>query len=220
MNFHVITIFPEICQAYTDASVLGRAQKTEKGKGSKVRGRKLAVDYYNPRDFAGDLRSPVNFKNQLVVSNSTAQGIDRYGKLPQTREVFSRWLTTQAQMNQTGSRYSLRYAEVPLYVDFLIDAKDRSIWVGDFITISHDVLTTPQGERDARRRWLVIEAEEVEAGHAQRLLCVDITLDGLIYLITENGIGTYTRELFDARNAFIADNAGLNPDGSLGATIG
>lgn len=54
MHFHVITLFPEVCQAYTDASVLGRAQKTDKGKGAKVRGKKIAVSYYNPRDFATD----------------------------------------------------------------------------------------------------------------------------------------------------------------------
>ncbi len=52
MNFHVITLFPEICEAYTNASVLGRAQKTEKGKGAKHRGKKIEVKYYNPRDFA------------------------------------------------------------------------------------------------------------------------------------------------------------------------
>jgi len=52
MNFHVITLFPEVCKAYTDASVLGRAQKTEKGKGAKVRGKKISVEYYNPRDFS------------------------------------------------------------------------------------------------------------------------------------------------------------------------
>jgi tRNA (guanine37-N1)-methyltransferase len=54
MHFHVITLFPEVCRAYTDASILGRAQKTEKGKGAKVRGKKMTVCYYNPRDFATD----------------------------------------------------------------------------------------------------------------------------------------------------------------------
>lgn len=52
MNFYVITLFPDVCRAYTDASVLGRAQKTEKGKGAKVRGKKISVSYYNPRDFS------------------------------------------------------------------------------------------------------------------------------------------------------------------------
>jgi len=62
MNFHVITIFPDVCQAYTDASVLGRAQKTFKGKGAKVRGKKISVDYYNPRDFATDKHKKVDDK--------------------------------------------------------------------------------------------------------------------------------------------------------------
>ncbi len=51
MNFHVITLFQEVCEAYTNASVIGRAQKTEKGKGAKHRGKKIEVKYYNPRDF-------------------------------------------------------------------------------------------------------------------------------------------------------------------------
>lgn len=60
MNFHVITLFPEVCEAYTSASILGRAQKTEKGKGAKVRGKKLSVSYYNPRDFATDKHHKVD----------------------------------------------------------------------------------------------------------------------------------------------------------------
>lgn len=62
MNFHVITLFPDMCRAYTDASVLGRAQKTEKGKGAKVRGKKIAVEYYNPRDFSTDKHKKVDDK--------------------------------------------------------------------------------------------------------------------------------------------------------------
>ncbi|MEM9336783.1 MAG: tRNA (guanosine(37)-N1)-methyltransferase TrmD [Patescibacteria group bacterium] len=60
MHFHVITIFPEICKAYTDGSVLGRAQKTEKGKGAKVRGKKIDVRYYNPRDFSKNKHKKVD----------------------------------------------------------------------------------------------------------------------------------------------------------------
>jgi tRNA (guanine37-N1)-methyltransferase len=60
MNFHVVTLFPDVCRAYTDASVLGRAQKTEKGKGAKVRGKKIAVSYYNPRDFATNKHKKVD----------------------------------------------------------------------------------------------------------------------------------------------------------------
>lgn len=60
MQFHVITIFPEVCEAYTSASVLGRAQKAEKGKGAKVKGKQIDVAYYNPRDFATDKHKKVD----------------------------------------------------------------------------------------------------------------------------------------------------------------
>lgn len=49
-------------KAYTDASVLGRAQKTDKGKGAKVRGKKISVSYYNPRDFAAGTHKKVDDK--------------------------------------------------------------------------------------------------------------------------------------------------------------
>lgn len=39
---------------------MGRAQKTEKGKGAKVRGKKISVSYYNPRDFATDKHKKVD----------------------------------------------------------------------------------------------------------------------------------------------------------------
>jgi tRNA (guanine37-N1)-methyltransferase len=60
MNFHVITLLPDVCEAYTSASVLGRAQKTLKGKGSKVKGKKITVNYYNPRDFTKDKHKKVD----------------------------------------------------------------------------------------------------------------------------------------------------------------
>ncbi|MFT7644819.1 MAG: tRNA (guanine37-N1)-methyltransferase [Candidatus Paceibacteria bacterium] len=60
MNFHIITLFPDVCQAYTDASVLGRAQKTDKGMGAKVRGKKISISYYNPRDFANNKHNKVD----------------------------------------------------------------------------------------------------------------------------------------------------------------
>ena len=60
MHFHVITLFPEVCEAYTNASILGRAQKVEKGKGAKVRGKQIDVSYYNPRDFSTDKHHKVD----------------------------------------------------------------------------------------------------------------------------------------------------------------
>lgn len=62
MHFHIITLFPEVCAAYTEAGVLGRAQKTDKGRGAKVRGKKIAVSYYNPREYTTDKHRKVDDK--------------------------------------------------------------------------------------------------------------------------------------------------------------
>jgi tRNA (guanine37-N1)-methyltransferase len=62
MHFHVITLFPDICKTYTDASVLGRAQKTVKGKGAKQKGKKIGVTYYYPRDFSKNKHNKVDDK--------------------------------------------------------------------------------------------------------------------------------------------------------------
>ena len=44
LTFHIITLFPESVRAYLDASILGRAQEHKK----------IAIKYYNPRDFTED----------------------------------------------------------------------------------------------------------------------------------------------------------------------
>ena len=50
MHFHVVTIFPEVCKAYTNASMLGRAQKSKK----------IKVSYYDPRSFSKDKHKKVD----------------------------------------------------------------------------------------------------------------------------------------------------------------
>ncbi len=60
MHFHIITLFPEVCKPYTDASILGRAQKKEKGKGAKHVGKKIEVKYYDPRSFTKDKHNRVD----------------------------------------------------------------------------------------------------------------------------------------------------------------
>jgi tRNA (guanine37-N1)-methyltransferase len=43
-----------------ETGVLGRAQKTDKGKGAKVKGKKIQVSYYNPRDYSKDKHRKVD----------------------------------------------------------------------------------------------------------------------------------------------------------------
>jgi hypothetical protein len=206
----------DIVQVFTDGGniIAGSAKIVEYPK------QRLNVVnfYFNPRDFAGDLDDPTNFANLTQVINGTTSAPEQYGNIIQTRNIFSVWLGSNATTGQTAARLSLRYADVPLFLTCYVDAKDRSIWVGDYVTVETPLIQTTQGLNE-RRRYLVVEAEEVIPGHTIHYELADVTLDGRIFVITENGVGTYTPELLESGLFFISDNDGLNSDGTRGATI-
>jgi tRNA (guanine37-N1)-methyltransferase len=52
IRFHLITLFPEACDAYLNASILGRARKEKK----------IHVDYQSPRDFVANKWGKVDEK--------------------------------------------------------------------------------------------------------------------------------------------------------------
>jgi len=47
MNFHIITLFPEIFSSYLNESILGRA----------IKNKKISINFYNPRDFVVPTKS-------------------------------------------------------------------------------------------------------------------------------------------------------------------
>lgn len=51
MKFHVVTLFPEVIDAYTSASILGRAQKASPVGQARPREKLLEVKTYQLRDF-------------------------------------------------------------------------------------------------------------------------------------------------------------------------
>jgi tRNA (guanine37-N1)-methyltransferase len=153
MHFHVITLFPEVCEAYTSVSVLGRAQKTDKGKGAKVRGKKITVSYYSPRDYATDkhrktderpygggpgmvmMVEPMVRAWEKAVGKKTAAR--RAGKVKTLIMSPRGTRFTQALAKEYASRYdhlvliSGRYEGIDARVNDITDAEEIS--VGDYI---------------------------------------------------------------------------------------
>lgn len=150
MQFHIITLFPEVCQAYTDASVLGRAQKTEKGNGAKVRGKKIEVKYYNPREFAKDKHKKVDdrpygggpgmvmYAEPILKAWEKAVGKKKDQKKVKTLIMSPRGTVfTQALAKEYAKKYdhlvliSGRYEGIDARVKEILGAEEVS--VGDYI---------------------------------------------------------------------------------------
>lgn len=52
MNFHIITLFPEMFDSYINGSILGRA----------IQDKKIKIKFYNPRDFTKDKNRRIDRK--------------------------------------------------------------------------------------------------------------------------------------------------------------
>lgn len=151
MNFHLITLFPEVCASYTNASVLGRAQKVEKGKGAKVKGKKISVTYYNPRDFTTDKHHKVDERpygggpgmvmQALPILKATAKALGR-----KDRKKVKILL-----MSPRGKLFDQVYAKkiVQKYTDLIIiagryegiDSRVKKILKAEEVSVGNYVLT-------------------------------------------------------------------------------
>lgn len=156
MHFHVITLFPEVCKTYTDSSILGRAQKTEKGKGAKVRGKKIDVSYYSPRDYTKSKHNKVDERPYgggpgMVMQ---AEPILRAWEKAVGRKVKNQKLKTKIKtliMSPRGKVFTQAYAKnlAEKYSDVVlisgryegIDARVKKILKAEEVSVGDYVLT-------------------------------------------------------------------------------
>ncbi len=150
MHFHIISIFPELCQTYLEAGVLGRAQKTDKGQGAKIRGKKMSVSYYNPRDYSSDARKRIDDRPYgggpgmvmqalpIVQAWAAAVGRKRDQKKVKTLIMSPRGTTfTQAKAKEYAKKYdhlvliSGRYEGIDDRARQILNAEEIS--VGDYV---------------------------------------------------------------------------------------
>lgn len=175
--------------------------------------------YYNQADPTQALDDVQNYINIYIDANLLAESDDQYGQ-PIIRDIFSRWLTTNALATQTASRLANRYEDVPLEATFMMDAKDRDYWVGDLIFIDSFRIRTAEGEVDTNRYYLITSAEEVVPGERLKYTAIDATLAGFVAFITPNSQSDRTGDpAIDGQYGFITDNNGFAGDGSPGSKI-
>lgn len=147
MQFHVITLFPEVCEPYTNSGVLGRAQKTNKGKGSKVRGKKINVSYYNPRDFSTN-------KHKKIDDRPYGGGP---GMVMQAEPILAAWKKAVGRKrNQTKVKTLIMSPRGKQFSNKL--AREYSV------KYDHLVLICGRYEGIDHRVKLALNADEVSAG--------------------------------------------------------
>jgi hypothetical protein len=174
--------------------------------------------YYNRFKWTASIDDAASYREQYILANIEAEGDDLYGERS-IRKIFARWLPTGALAQNTASKILTRYVDTPSSCTFDLDAKDRALWVGDTIRISHYRDVLPSGERHIRN-WTITSAQEVKPGQVARYTAEDTTLYGEIKRIQAAGAADYNPAGGNPEfAAYIGDADGLLSDGTQAARI-
>jgi len=168
--------------------------------------------YYARQDFVLKANDPKAYAEASIAVNLESEGANLYGEAS-IRKIYARWLSSAALADTTASKISVRYVEIPSLCTFALDAKDRNIWVGDVVKISHHLDVDQFGARRLRL-WTIVSAEETTPGEVVQYTAEDTTLYGRIHYVMASGTADYPgAAMVPFQNAYIGNSAGLLSDG-------
>lgn len=195
----------------TDAGniVAGSFSRTEKPRerASQVWLSYGEKDPLNPSD------RPSAFHRTFVRADPSSEEEDQHGE-PQIRKVFSRWFANDNLAFNTTTKILRGHRDPPLEIRFRVHAKDRSLWTGDFISVTHfDDQDTNGAPRSSR--WIITSAEETDPGHEIEYVCREVAYLGFFNTIQAPGAADYSPATeYTGRPMFIGDSNGLLSDGT------
>lgn len=175
--------------------------------------------YWNQRNAALSLDNEANYDSLRIRADIDAESPDKYGEA-KIRKIFARWIQTDAQAIILGTRFLAFAIDNPKTIKLRVDAKDRSFWTGDVLTVKHRNVVDAFGVAQSER-YQILSAEEVQPGEV-----VEYQLQSFAIRVARVGFYTptgtlnyaaYTQAQIEAqRLSFFANEAGLMPDSSTG----
>jgi hypothetical protein len=136
--------------------------------------------YYLQRTPIPSVTEKTNYSRVAVYIDVDKQS--QYGGEPQIRELFCRFVPSQAIANAVALTYLNRFSDVRREVSFDLSAKDAvNIWTGSIVTIRHYLEVDYTGAaRDGE--WLVTSAEVARNGLTYRFTAEDNEKGGALWV--------------------------------------
>ena len=139
MNFHIITLFPEMFDSYIKGSILGRA----------IEDKKIKIKFYNPRDFTKDRNRRIDRKpygggpGMVIEAMPVIKAIEKAkGGKKKVKIIF---------LSPSGTQFDNNYAKKAAknYSDIIIicgryegiDARVKKAFKMEDVSIGNYVLT-------------------------------------------------------------------------------
>lgn len=193
---------------FTDETHLMRGSVLKRDPSIRIT--QVAV-YYNQIDTFGGLEDDINYRNRFTAVDGENLGETR------AKSIYAPWVSNRTQAVQLAVRLLIRYKDVPKFLTFSIDAKDRGATVGSVLDIQTRSIVDAEGNADVNR-WQVISAKELVAGHTYLLNCQTYEFEGKFGRYMADGSPDYANanEQQKTFGGWYADENGTLGDGSEG----
>lgn len=138
-TFHIITIFPDMFSSYLNESILARA----------VKSKKIAVKFYDPRDFTKDKHKRVDYKpygggpGMVMQAEPILKAVAKAKGRKKKVKVFLLSPNGELFDNKIAKQISKKYTDIILISGRYegIDARVKSILRAEEISVGPYVLT-------------------------------------------------------------------------------
>ena len=143
--------------------------------------------YYLQRTPVPSVTEKTNYTRVSVYIDVEKQ--IQYGGEPQIRELFCRFVGTQAIANAVAQTYLNRFSDVRKEITFDLSAKDaENIWTGSVVTVQHYLDVDFTGARRSGE-WLITSAEVARNGLTYRFTAEDNEKGGTLWnWLTDAGL--------------------------------
>jgi len=141
ITFHIITIFPDLIESYFTDSILGRAQKTKK----------IAVKFYNPRDFTDNKHRKVDDipygggPGMVMTVQPILAAWEKARGRSKTKKFKTLIMSAGGEKftNVLAKKYSKKYTDIILIAGRYegVDARVKKILRAEEVSIGDYVLT-------------------------------------------------------------------------------
>lgn len=120
--------------------------------------------YYGQSNPTEKLDQGDNYAALDVIASPDSEGEDR-NNLSRIKTIYSRWIDSAngAAALDLGNRILARYASAPRECTFKLDAKDRDVWLADFVRLTNRLRTDFDGNQ-VPVKMQVFEAQETTPG--------------------------------------------------------
>jgi len=171
--------------------------------------------FFGIRDWMEPLNEVTNYKNRLIrIETEVESEVAAGGKIVDNT-INSRWVRTFG--NATLLSFSLlrRFALPPRYITLMMDAKDRTINIGDAIDLTTRYIRDTEGNA-IETRWQVIGIDDPKPGSQIKVELQSFAFQGKFAIIMANDAPDYVDATEAERldGCWIAENTGLMPDGT------